>query len=76
MNDIRLIEGSSVNPSKSSILCAAGLLVALLLSVFSYSTKGAAVEGSVRVMKKKGAPIELSVNGASMEIQAGDGILD
>ena len=71
MNDIRLIEGSSVNPSKSSILCAAGLLVALLLSVFSYSTKGAAVEGSVRVMKKNGAPIELSVNGASMEIQVG-----
>jgi len=71
MNDIRLIEGSSVNPSKSSILCAAGLLVALLLSVFSYSTKGAAVEGSVRVMNKNGAPIQVTMNGASMEIQVG-----
>jgi hypothetical protein len=32
------------------------------------SSKAAAVEGSVRVMKKNGAPIEVAMNGASMEI--------
>jgi len=35
------------------------------------SSKAAAVEGSVRVIKKDGAPIEVAMNGASMEIQVG-----
>jgi len=35
------------------------------------SSKAAAVEGSVRVMKKNGGPIEVAMNGASMEIQVG-----
>jgi len=35
------------------------------------SSKAAAVEGSVRVMKKNGAPIEVAMNGASMEVQVG-----
>ena len=41
----------------------------------SNSTRGSsdtvAVEGSVRVMKKNGAPIQVTMNGASMEIQVG-----
>ena len=71
MNDIRLTEASFVNPSKSPILCAAGLLIALLLSVFPHSSEAAAVEGNVRVMKKEGAPVEVTSNGSLIEIETG-----
>ena len=49
----------------------AGLLSALLLCVFSFSAKAAAVEGGVRVMKKEGAPVEVTMNGSPIEIQTG-----
>ncbi len=71
MSKNKLVVSFLLTPPKNSILRTTSLFIALLLSVFSYSSKAAAVEGSVRVMKKEGAPVELTMNGSSMEIENG-----
>ncbi len=57
--------------SPNQSLRLAGLLSALLLSGLSFSAHASAIEGSVRVMKKEGAPVEVTMNGLPIEIQTG-----
>jgi len=60
------------NPSPNHVpRIITSLLIGLLVSGLSFSAHAAAVEGSVRVMKKEGAPVEVTMNGSPIEIQAG-----
>ena len=62
---------SYLTASQNHVLRITSLIAAMLLSVVSFSAKAAAVEGSVRVMKKEGAPVEVTMNGSPIEIQTG-----
>jgi len=60
------------NPSPNHVpRIITSLLIGLLVSGLSFSAHAAAVEGSVRVMKKEGAPVEVTMNGSPIEIQGG-----
>ena len=59
--------------SKNHSLRLAGLLSALLLSVICFPDSVLAdyVEGRVRVMRAEGPTVEVTTNGARVEVQAG-----
>jgi formylglycine-generating enzyme required for sulfatase activity len=71
MSKNKLMVNSLLNPSLNHFLRITSLLIALLVSGLSFSANAAAVEGSVRVMKKEGAPVEVTMNGSPIEIQTG-----
>jgi formylglycine-generating enzyme required for sulfatase activity len=62
---------SLLTSSPNHFLRIPSLVAAMLLSGLSFSAHAAAVEGSVRVMKKEGAPVEVTMNGSPIEIQSG-----
>ncbi|MCX6974750.1 MAG: hypothetical protein NTZ94_10740, partial [Verrucomicrobia bacterium] len=72
MSKNKLMVNSLLNPSPNHVpRIITSLLIGLLVSGLSFSAHAAAVEGSVRVMKKEGAPVEVTMNGSPIEIQTG-----
>jgi hypothetical protein len=51
MSENKLIVNSNFNPSQNHVLCISSLLIALLLSVFSFLPTAAAIEGGVATTK-------------------------
>ena len=73
MSKNKLIESTPLNSSKNQSLRLAGLLSALLLSVICFPDSVLAdyVEGRVRVMRAEGPTVEVTTNGARVEVKTG-----
>ncbi len=73
MSKNKLIESTPLNSSQNQSLRLAGLLFAVLLSVICFPDSVLAdyVEGRVRVMRAEGPTVEVTTNGARVEVKTG-----